>query len=136
VTPYYPGHDLHPFALLFAFEYFLDCLKNQGVGSLNYSIGLLVVYRSDGDLCPDLVIEILEHDTIEIHSIVNSDLLSNSVATYVVLPEEFLDDGRCYVSYRLCFNPFGEVFHCDDSESVISLCWCKFTYDIDAPPLL
>jgi hypothetical protein len=40
VTPYFPWHDLCPFSLLFTFEYFLDRLKNQGVGSLNCSVGL------------------------------------------------------------------------------------------------
>jgi hypothetical protein len=41
-------------------------------------------------------------------------------------------------SIEECFdwlNLFGEVFNYDDDESVISLCWCKFIHDIDAPPL-
>jgi hypothetical protein len=135
VTPYCAGHDLYPFALLFAFEYLLDCLKNQGIGSLNYSIGLRVVYRCEGDLRPDLVTKILEHGTIKILGIVNSDLLRDSVATDDILPEKSLDRGGGYVGYRLRFNPFGEVFHYNDGESVIFLCWCKFADDINAPPL-
>jgi hypothetical protein len=67
------------------------------------------------------VTEILEHGTIEIFSIVDSDLLRDSVATDVVLPEKFLDCGGGYIGYRLCFNPFVEVLHCDDGEGVVSL---------------
>jgi hypothetical protein len=109
--------------------------KNQGICSLNYSVGLWVVYICKRDLRPNLVIEILQHGTIKILGIVDGDLLRNSVAIDDVLPEEFLDGGGGYVCYRLHFNPFSEVFHCDDGKSVISLCWCKFTNDIDAPPL-
>jgi hypothetical protein len=72
-----------------------------------------VVYRCEGDLCPDLVTEILEHGTIEILGIVDGDLLRNSVAINDALPENILDGG----------------------EGVISLCWCRFAHDIDAPPL-
>jgi hypothetical protein len=120
VTPY-----IHPFALLLAFEYVLDCLKNQRVGSLNYSVGLWVLYRCEGDLHPDLVRKILEHGTIEIVGIIDSDLLRNSIAIDDALPEEFLDRGGGYIGYKLRFNPFGEVFHYDNGESVVSLCWCK-----------
>jgi hypothetical protein len=81
-----------------------------------------VVYRCKGDLHPDLVTEILKHGTIEILGIVDGDLLRDSVATYDVLPEKFLDCGGGYISYRLRFNPFGEVLHCDNGEGVISLC--------------
>jgi hypothetical protein len=109
--------------------------KNQGIRSLNYSVGLWVAYICKRDLRPNLVIEILQHGTIKILGIVDGDLLRNSVAIDDVLPEEFLDGGGGYVCYRLHFNPFSEVFHCDDGKSVISLCWCKFTNDIDAPPL-
>jgi hypothetical protein len=35
----------------------------------------------------------------------------------------------------LHFDPLGEVFHCYNSESVISLCWCEIANDVDAPPL-
>jgi hypothetical protein len=135
VTPYCPDHDFRPFTLLFTFEYFLDCLKNQVVGSLNYSVRLRVVYRCEGDLCPNLMAEILEHGTIKILGVVDSDLMWNSIATDVVLPEELLDGGRGYIGNRLCFNPFGEILHCDYGESVVSLCCYKFTNDVDALPL-
>jgi hypothetical protein len=81
------------------------------------------------------VIEILEHGTVKIFSIIDDDLLRDSVATDDVLPEKFLDCGRGYIGYRLCFNPFGEVLHCNDAEGVVSLCWCKFAHNIDAPSL-
>jgi hypothetical protein len=81
-----------------------------------------VVYRCEGDLRPDLVTEIIEHGTIKILDVVDGDLLWNSIATDDVLPEEFLDGGGGYVGYRLRFYPFGEVFHYDDDESVVSLC--------------
>jgi hypothetical protein len=93
-----------------------------------------VVYRCKGYLRPDLVIEILRHGTIEILGIVDSDLLRDSVATDDVLPEKFLDGGGGYIRYRLRFNPFGEVLRCDNGEGVISLHFCKFVHDIDAPP--
>jgi hypothetical protein len=94
-----------------------------------------VLYRCEGDLRPDLVTEIVEHGTIKILGIVDSDLLRNSIVTDDVLPEKFLDGDGGYIGYRFRLNPFGEVFHCDDGEGVFSLCWCKFTHDIDAPPL-
>jgi hypothetical protein len=79
--------------------------------------------------------EIFEHGTIKIIGIPNGDLLRNSVTTDDVLPEKFLDGGGGYVCYCLHFNPFGEVLDCDNSEGVVSLCWCKFSHDIDAPRL-
>jgi hypothetical protein len=84
---------------------------------------------------PDLMIEILEHGTIEILGIVDGDLLRNSVTTDDVLPKKFLEGGRCYICYWFCFNPFGEVLDYDNGECVVSLCWCKFPHNIDAPPL-
>jgi hypothetical protein len=87
VAPYCLGHELHPFALLFAIEYFLDCHKNQGVGSLNCSVVLQVVYKCEGHLHPYQVTEILERGTIKLLGIVNGDLPRNSVATDDVLPE-------------------------------------------------
>jgi hypothetical protein len=132
VTPYCPGHDLRPFVLLFAFEYFLDCLKNEGISSFNYSVGLRVVHRCGGDLHPNLVIEILEHGTIKVIGIVDGDLHRNSIVIDDILPEKFLDGGRGYIANQFCFNPFGEVFHYDDGEGIISLCWCKLTDDINA----
>jgi hypothetical protein len=94
-----------------------------------------VVYGCEGDLRPDLVIEILEHGTINVLGIIDGNLPGNPIATYDVLQEEFLDGGIGCVHYRLCFNPFGEVFHCDDGEAVVSLCRCKLAHDVYAPPL-
>jgi hypothetical protein len=92
-----------------------------------------VVYRCEGDFCPNPMAEILEYDTVKILSVVNGDLLWNFIATDDVLPKEFLDGGRGYVGNGLRFNPFGEVLHCDDSKSVVSLCYCKFAHDVNAP---
>jgi hypothetical protein len=99
VTPYCPWHDLHPFALLLAFEYFLDFLKNQGIGSLHCPIRLWVIYKCEGDLHPNLMTEILEHGIIEILGIVDGYLLRDSVMTDDVLPEKFLDGGGGYIGY-------------------------------------
>jgi hypothetical protein len=46
-----------------------------------------------------------------------------------------LDGGGGYICYWFRFNPFGEVHDCDNGEGVVSLCWCKFSHDIDAPSL-
>jgi hypothetical protein len=73
----------------FAFEYFLDCLNDHDVGSLNNSIGLWMVYRCKGDLHPNLVTKIFEHCTIEILGIIDGDLLRDSVTTDDVLLEFF-----------------------------------------------
>jgi hypothetical protein len=135
MTPYYPWHDLHPFALLLSFDSFLDCLKNQCVRSFNCSVGLRVIYRCKGDLRPNLMTEILEHSTIKILGTVNGDLLRNSVMKDDVLPEKFLDGGGGYICYWFRFNPFGKVLDCDNGEGVVSLFWCMFSHDIDAPPL-
>jgi hypothetical protein len=99
VTPYFPWHDLCPFALLLAFEYFLDCLKNQGVGSLYFPIGLRVIYRCEGDLHPNPITEILEHGTIKILGIVDGYLLRDSVMIDDILLEIFLDGGGGYIGY-------------------------------------
>jgi hypothetical protein len=135
MAPYCTWHDLCPFALFLTFEYFLDCLKNQGVSSLSCSVGLQVVYRCEGDLRPDLVTEILEHGTIKVLGIVDGDLLRNSIATDDVLPETFLDCGGGYIGYKFRFNPFNEVLHYNDGEGVISLCWYRFAHNINAPLL-
>jgi hypothetical protein len=94
-----------------------------------------VLYGCEGDLRPNLIVEILEHGTIKILGVIDCDLLWNSIAIDDVLPEELLDGGRGYVGNTLCFNPFGEVLHYDYSESVVSLSWCKSINDIDAPSL-
>jgi hypothetical protein len=94
-----------------------------------------VIYRCKGDLRPDLMSKILEHGTIEILGIVDGDFLRNSVMTDGVMPEKFLDGGRGYICYWFRFNPFGEVLNCNNGEGVVSLCWCKFSHNIDGPPL-
>jgi hypothetical protein len=91
-----------------------------------------VIYKCKGDLRPDLMIEILEHSTIEILSTVDRDLLRNSVTTDDILLEKILDGVRGYNCYWFRFNPFGEVLSCDNDEGVVSLCSCKFSHDIDA----
>jgi hypothetical protein len=121
VTPYYPWHGLRPLALLLALEYFLNCLKNQSIGSLYCPVRLRVIYRCEGDLRPDLMIEILEHGTIEILGVIDGYLLRNSVMTDDVLPEKILNSGGGYVGYRLHFNPFGKVLDHDNGKGVISL---------------
>jgi hypothetical protein len=82
-----------------------------------------------------MMTEILKHGIIKILDIVNGDLLRNSITTYDVLPEKNLDGGGGYICYWFRFNPFGEVLDCDNGEGVVSLCWCKFSHDIDAPSL-
>jgi hypothetical protein len=80
-----------------------------------------VVYGWEGDIHPNLMAEIPEHGTVKILGVVNHDLLWNSIATNDVLPEEFFDGGGGYVGNGVCFNPFGEVLHCDYGKSVVSL---------------
>jgi hypothetical protein len=46
--------------------------------------------------------------------------------------KKILDGGGGYIGYWLCFNPFGEVFDCDNGEGVVSVGWCEFAHDIDA----
>jgi hypothetical protein len=81
-----------------------------------------------------LMTEILEHATIKVLSVVNYDLLWNSIVTNDILLEEFLDGSRGYVGDELRFDPIGEIFYCYNGESVVSLCWREFANDIDAPP--
>jgi hypothetical protein len=94
-----------------------------------------VIYGREGDLHPDLMIEILEHGTVEILGIVNGNLLRNPVMTDDILLENFLDGGGGYIAYWLRLHPFGEVLDCDNGEDVVSLCWCMFAHDINAPLL-
>jgi hypothetical protein len=79
------------------------------------------------------VTEILEHATINVLSIVNGYLLQNSIIADDVFPEFFLYSFQGHCGDRFRFDPLGEVFHCYNGESVISLCWCEFATDIDAP---
>jgi hypothetical protein len=79
--------------------------------------------------------EILEHGTIKIFDIVDGYLPRDSVAIDDVLPEKFLNSGRGYIGYWLRFNPFGEVLDWDNGKGIVSLGWCEFAHDVDAPPL-
>jgi hypothetical protein len=119
----------------FHLEYFLNCLKNQSVGSFHCSVWLWVIHRCERDLRPYPITEILEHAAIKIFSIVDCNLLRNSVTTDDVLPEIFLYSCWGYIGDGLRFNPLGEIFHRYNGEGVISLCGCEFVNDIDATPL-
>jgi hypothetical protein len=99
VTSYCPWHNLRPFTLLLAFEYFLCWLKNQGVDSLYCSVRLLVIYRCERDIRSDLLTEILEHGTVRILDIGDGYLLRDFVAIDDVLPEKYLVGGRGYIGY-------------------------------------
>jgi hypothetical protein len=79
--------------------------------------------------------EILKHGTIKIIGIIDGYLLRDSVTTNDVLLENFLDGGGGYIGYWLRFNPFGQVLDCDNGEGLVSLGWCEFAHNIDAPPL-
>jgi hypothetical protein len=81
-----------------------------------------VVYRCEGDLCPNPVTETLEHGTIKLLGIIDGDLLRNSVMTDDVLLEKILDSGGGYIGYRFRFNPFGEVLNWDNGKGVIFMC--------------
>jgi hypothetical protein len=94
-----------------------------------------MVYGHEGDFRLNLVAEILEHGTIKVFSVVDCDLLWNSIATDDVLPEEFLDGHRGNIGDGLCLDPLGEILHCHDGERVFSFCWSEIANDIDAPLL-
>jgi hypothetical protein len=79
--------------------------------------------------------EILEQAAVKVLSVIDYDLLWNSIVTDDVLPEEFLYVCGGYVGDGLCLDPLGEVFHCHNGEGVVSLCWREFANNIDAPPL-
>jgi hypothetical protein len=89
----------------------------------------------EGDLRPNLAVEIFEDATIKILGVVNCGQLWNSVATDNILLEEFLDGGGGYIGDGLHFDPLDEVFDSYDGEGVVSLCWREFANDIDVPPL-
>jgi hypothetical protein len=94
-----------------------------------------MVHGREGDLHPDLMIEMLEHATVKIFGIVDCDLLWDSIATDDVLLEEFLNGCGGYVGDELRLNPLSEVFYYHYGEGVVSLCWHEFANDVNAPPL-
>jgi hypothetical protein len=81
------------------------------------------------------VTEILEHAAIEVLSVVDCDLLQNSITVDDILPEEFLYSCQGHIGGGVRFDPLGEVFHRYNGESVISLCESEFSNDINASPL-
>jgi hypothetical protein len=72
-----------------------------------------MVYGCEGNLCSDLVIEILEHCIVKILGIVDYDVPGNAIATDDILLEELFDVCRAYVCDEFCLN----------GEGVIALCW-------------
>jgi hypothetical protein len=67
------------------------------------------------------VAEVLEHVVVKVLAILDCDLLWDTVTADNVLPEEFFDGCEDYVGDGFRFNPFHEVFHCDNHEGVIAL---------------
>jgi hypothetical protein len=80
-----------------------------------------MVYCCEDDLRPNLVVEIIEYATIEVLSVVDCDLLWNSVVIDDILPEEFLDCRRGYIGDMLRLDPLGEIFRYHDGEDIVSL---------------
>jgi hypothetical protein len=124
VAPYYPWHDLHPFAFLFDIEYFLDCFEYQGVGPFYCTIRLGVVHRCECDLCSDPLTEILEHCIIEVLHVVDRNVTGNTVATDDILLEELFDCCDAHACDRLHLDSLREVLNCHHGEGVVALHWC------------
>jgi hypothetical protein len=120
VAPYCLGHYFISFAVFLAFEDFLDCFKNQGVGSLYGAIGLRVLDWGEGYLRPYLMTKVLEHVIVKLLSIVDCDFSWHTKATNVVLLEKLLDCHRAYVGDRLCLNPLGKILDFYNGEGIIA----------------
>jgi hypothetical protein len=86
-----------------------------------------MVYGHEGDLCPDLMIEIIEHSTIKILYVVDYDLFWNSIMIDDVLPEEFLDGHGGYVGDGIRLDPLGEVLYCHYGDYVCPQYRCPTT---------
>jgi hypothetical protein len=80
-----------------------------------------MVDGSEGNLCSNLMTEILEQIVVELLGIVNGDFLSDTVAANDVLLEKFLDGCRAYVCDRLRLDSLCEIFNCDNGEGVVAL---------------
>jgi hypothetical protein len=122
LTQYGPGHDLRPFALLFAVEYFLKLPKKSRrwlTQLLRWIVGGTLMWRRHLSESNDKNPWTWHYQNT---SCVNGDLLWNSITTDDILPKEFLDSSRGYVGDGLRFDPFGEVLHCDNGKGVVSLC--------------
>jgi hypothetical protein len=81
---------------------------------------LRVVYRCECDLRSDLLIEILEHCTIEVICVVDCNVPGTAVAIVDILPEELFACFGAYVCDRLHLDPLCEVLDCHHDDSVIT----------------
>jgi hypothetical protein len=133
VAPHCSWHNLCPFAFFLTFEYFLDCLKYQGVGPFDYVIGLRMVYKCECHLCSNLLTKVLEHCVVNAFCIVYYDVAGDVVMTNAILPEKLLDGCGANIRDKLRLNPLCEVFHCHNGEGVIPLSWGQLADNIDAP---
>jgi hypothetical protein len=81
-----------------------------------------VIYRCEGNLRSNLLVEILEHWTVKIFGIVNCDVSRDAIARDDILPKEVFDGCRAYVCNRFPFNPLCEIFDGHHREGVVALC--------------
>jgi hypothetical protein len=79
LDPYCSWHDLRPFAFPLTFKYFLDCLKYQGVGPFNRSIGLGLIYRCKGRLHSDFLMKVLEHCIVKVFCIIDCNVARDTI---------------------------------------------------------
>jgi hypothetical protein len=94
-----------------------------------------MVDRSEGDLCSDLMIEILEHVIVKLLGIINGDFSWDTIVVDDLFPEKFFDGCGAYVCDRLCHDPLCEIFNCDNGESVVALSWSLLADYVNAPSL-
>jgi hypothetical protein len=82
-----------------------------------------MVYKCEGNLCFDLIAEILEHSIVEILGVIDFDVSRDAIAADDILLEEFFDGCGAYVSDGLCLNPFHKVLSCHDIKGIVAMCW-------------
>jgi hypothetical protein len=82
-----------------------------------------VIYRCKGNLCSDLLTQILEHCIVEVLGVVDCNVLGNAVAIDDILLEELFNSCGDDVCDRFFLNPLCEVLDCHHDEGVIALCW-------------
>jgi hypothetical protein len=82
-----------------------------------------MVYRCEGDLHSDLMVENLEHRIIEILGVINCDLSRDAIVANDILSEDFFYGCKAYVCDGLRLNPFHEVLDCHTSYGIVDLCW-------------
>ena len=75
----------------------------------NLPIGLRSCDRREDVFDLEVVAQLLEFVIVELCFIIGYDGVGDSIPTYNVLVDEFLDLCRCDGRKRLCFNPFNEV---------------------------